>query len=91
MALGNPWRLMLYPGGQIRSEAGWVAIALQNRSNKEITVHHGISVNDGNGKQIVSMQSSTLFFLLWTAHYAVEVGVLLRSAQNCLMPLSMEL
>ena len=59
MALGNPWRLALYPGGRYVSKMGWVAIALQNRSNKEITVQCGFSIKDGKGNQITSMQTKT--------------------------------
>ena len=61
MALGNPWYLKLYPGGHDNSRAGWVAIALHNRSSKEIAMEFGFSVNDGNGKQVVQKQSSTPF------------------------------
>jgi hypothetical protein len=61
MALGNPWYLALYPGGRVHSETGWVAIYLQNRSSKSIDMNFGFSINDGNGKQIVSIQTSTPF------------------------------
>ena len=61
MALGDPWRLKLYPGGDANSREGWVAIYLRNQSSKEIAMQFGISVNDGKGKQIVSMQPSTPF------------------------------
>ena len=59
MALGNPWRLKLYPGGDSNSKAGWVAIYLINRSSKEIDIDFGFSINDGNGKQIVSPHFSS--------------------------------
>jgi len=55
IALGNPWRLMLYPGGVVRE--GWVAIYLRNWSNESIDVNVGFSINDGNGKQVVYEQS----------------------------------
>ena len=61
MALGNPWCLWLRPGGRMHSRAGWVAIYLHNRSNKSIDMNFGFSINDGNGKQIVSIQTSTPF------------------------------
>ena len=61
MALGNPWRLRLYPGGEERSNTGRVAIVLCNRSNKSIDMNFGFSIKDGNGNQIASMQSSYTF------------------------------
>jgi hypothetical protein len=61
MALGNPCRLKLYPGGDVSSDTGWVAMYLVNHSNKSIDMKFGISVNDGNDKQIVSMQTSYTF------------------------------
>ena len=63
IAWGNPWRLKLYPGGDVSSDTGWVAMYLVNQSSKEIAMKFGISVNDGNDKQmkIVSMQTSYTF------------------------------
>jgi hypothetical protein len=59
MALGNPWRLLLYPGGHSESRSGWVAIYLANGSYKSIDMNFGFSIKDGNGKQIANMQTST--------------------------------
>ena len=59
MAVGNPWRLRLYPGGDANSREGWVAIYLRNQSNESITLRYGFSIKDGDDKQIVNKQSST--------------------------------
>ena len=61
MALGNPWCLKLYPGGRYDSKAGWVGMYLCNPSNESIDMNFGFSIKDGNGKQIVSIQTSTPF------------------------------
>ena len=61
MAVGNPWRLSLYPGGRYDSKVGWVAIYLINQSNKSIDVNFGFSINDGNGKQIAGGQTVNPF------------------------------
>ena len=61
MALGNPWRLKLFPGGDAISREGWVAMYLFNRSNKSIDMNFGFCIKDGNDKQIVSMQTSYTF------------------------------
>jgi len=57
MAVGNPWRLRLYPGGDANSREGWVAIYLCNCSNKSIDMNFGFSINDGNGNQIANGQT----------------------------------
>jgi hypothetical protein len=59
IALGNPWRLKLHPGGRNSSKTGWVSIKLVNRSNKSIDMNFGFSIKDGKGKQVVNMQTST--------------------------------
>jgi hypothetical protein len=59
MALGNPWRLKLYPGGRIDSKRGWVAIFLMNQSNESIDMQFGLSIKDGKGKQVAKKQPTT--------------------------------
>jgi len=61
MAVGNPWRLCLYPGGVVSSNTGGVAIYLCNCSNKSIDMNFGFSINDGNGNQIASGQTVNPF------------------------------
>jgi len=75
MALGNPWRLKLYPGVMTNAYAGLLPIRLHlcNQSSKEIAMEFGISI-DGKDKQVAKKQSVTP-----------------TGAINCLMPLSMEL
>ena len=75
MALGNPWRLKLYPGVMTNAYAGLLPIRLHlcNQSSKQIAMEFGISI-DGKDKQVAKKQSVTP-----------------TGAKNCLMPLSMEL
>jgi hypothetical protein len=58
MALGNPWRVQLYPGGRNHSETGYVAIYLDNQSNESIDMNFGFSIKDGKGKQVATKQPS---------------------------------
>jgi hypothetical protein len=59
MALGNSWRLKLYPGGRSSSNTGWVSIKLDNRSNKSIDIGCGFIIKNGNGTEVANNQRST--------------------------------
>jgi hypothetical protein len=57
MLLGNQWRLELYPGGKDEAVEGMVTLCLENRSNKAIEIDYNFVVNDGIGKQVVSIRT----------------------------------
>ena len=56
-ALGNQWRLQLYPGGCDDAAEGMVSLYLWNMSNKAIDIDYGFSVSDGNVKQVAYKRS----------------------------------
>jgi hypothetical protein len=58
MALGNPWRLKLYPGGDANNRTGLVGMYLVNQSNESIDMKVGFSIKDGKGKQVAKKQTS---------------------------------
>jgi predicted amino acid-binding ACT domain protein len=59
MLLGNPWCLVIFPGGRIGSAEGLTSLYLYNMSNKSIDIDYGFSVSDGNGKQVAYGRSAT--------------------------------
>ena len=56
---GHQWELRLYPGGEVDTTEGYIAIELCNRSNKIITIDYGYSVRDADGKEVVHIKSDT--------------------------------
>jgi hypothetical protein len=60
MLLGNPWSLMIFPGGlEDAAEEGMTSICLFNRSDKAIDIDYGFSVNDGEGKPVANKRTAT--------------------------------
>ena len=58
-SLGVEWILDLFPEGMENSAEGYVAIGLQNMSNKSIKIEYGYSVKDADGKEVVHKKPKT--------------------------------
>ena len=56
---GHTWLVELYPGGDEKSNDGYVAIDLGNMSNEAIKIQYGFSVRDAAGKEIVYHKPKT--------------------------------
>ena len=50
---GHQWVLRLYPGGIPQSDEGWVAVALDHKSNTSIEIQYGLSVRNADGKGVI--------------------------------------
>jgi len=61
---GHQWRLRLYPGGNNRSDEGYATISFVHGSNTSITIQHGYSVRDADGKEVVYMNRSQMSLVL---------------------------
>ena len=51
--LGHQWRIVIYPGGDMRSKDGMVAAYLYNRSDKSTEIEYFFSVRGATGKEVV--------------------------------------
>ena len=57
---GHRWQLYIYPGGEVDSDEGDVAIELENVTpNTTLNIQYGYSVRDANGKEVAQHQSET--------------------------------
>ena len=59
---GRQWTLALYPGGDVGSADGYVAIDLGIMSNEAIKIQYGYSIRDAAGKEIVYHEPETNLF-----------------------------
>ena len=51
--------MRIYPGGITTAAEGMVSLDLWNMSNKAIEIIFGLSINDGSGKQVAYIRTST--------------------------------
>ena len=59
---GHQWRLEIYPGGDVNSGEGYVAVELANRSNTSIKLHYSFSVRNEDDKEAVHTKSDIIEF-----------------------------
>ena len=59
---GRQWTLALYPGGDVGSADGYVAIDLGIMSNEAIKIQYGYSIRDAAGKEVVHIEPLTKEF-----------------------------
>ena len=50
---GHQWTLDIYPGGDVDSDDGYVAVFLSNMSNQAIKIQYGYSIRDADGEGVV--------------------------------------
>ena len=88
MALGNPWRLRLYPGGRNHVKQATSQSISKTCQLRKLQCNLGIASEIAKTNKLCTGKYQSISLLV---HFTVEDLRILRSAQHSLMPLSMEL